>query len=164
MYPGVRDYDELVAKQRPIEAFRSLREQIRHEIRLEKKQEAREQFKDHRAQNSFASRQQAYAELLSVTLNADELSRLQETKDRRRWQVGDRPINTVQERRDYRNGILQCEKRAYRRKEGGLTQRGPYWYFKWREEGKQRTAYLGKTNTPEVRADDFIGGKEVTNG
>jgi hypothetical protein len=39
---------------------------------------------------------------------------------------------------------LQLEGRAYRRKKDGeLTERGPYWYFHYREGGKQRTLYLG---------------------
>ena len=69
-------------------------------------------------------------------LNAAELRRLQEAVDRRR---GALTQSSVLERRDYRNGILQLEGRAYRRKDGQLTQRGPYWYFHYREGGKQRT-------------------------
>ena len=29
------------------------------------------------------------------------------------------------------------------------ARRGPYWYFHWRENGKQRTTYVGKTQEPE---------------
>jgi hypothetical protein len=55
------------------------------------------------------------------------------------------------ERRNYQNGILQLEKRAYRRKKDRkLTQRGPYWYFHFREGGRQRTLYFGKTDNPET--------------
>jgi hypothetical protein len=39
----------------------------------------------------------------------------------------------VMERRNYGSGILQLERRAYRRKDGTLTERGPYWYFHFRE-------------------------------
>lgn len=84
-------------------------------------------------------------------MNAEELNLLQESIDRRRRQMGDGPVSTVRERRSYRNGILQLEQRAYRRKDGGLTERGPYWYFHYREEGKQRTLYLGKTDDPEAK-------------
>jgi len=82
-------------------------------------------------------------------MNTEELNQLQQAIDERRQQLGDGPVSTVEERRDYRNGILQLEKRAYRRKDGGLTERGPYWYFHFREGGKQRTLYLGKTDDPE---------------
>src|SRR5215204_1169198 len=61
--------------------------------------------------------------------NDDQLHQLQQAIDRRRQQIGDRPLSSVVERRDYANGVLQLEKRAYRRKDGGLTERGPYWYF-----------------------------------
>jgi hypothetical protein len=84
-------------------------------------------------------------------MNAEELGRLQKAIDRRRQQMGDRPVSTVVERRDHRNGVLQLERRAYRRKDGGLTERGPYWYFHFREGGRQKTMYLGKTDDPEAK-------------
>jgi hypothetical protein len=70
--------------------------------------------------------------------------------------LGDGPLSTVVERRDYRNGVLQLEKRAYRRKDGQLTQRGPYWYFHFREGGRQRTKYLGQTDDPEAKVDEIM--------
>jgi hypothetical protein len=64
-------------------------------------------------------------------------------------------------RRNYRNGMLQLEKRAYRRKDGGLTERGPYWYFHFREGSRQRTKYLGQTHNPEAKVDEVMPkGKE----
>src|SRR5919112_749375 len=84
-------------------------------------------------------------------MNVEELDRLQEVIDRRRQQLGDRPVSTVVERRNYGNGVLQLERRAYRRKDGGLTERGPYWYFHFREGGRQRTKYLGKIDNPEAK-------------
>jgi hypothetical protein len=89
-------------------------------------------------------------------MGSDELDRIQEAIDRRRRQSGDGRVSTVVERRDYRNGVLQLEKRAYRRKDGGLTERGPYWYFHFREGGRQRTKYLGKTDNPEARVDHEV--------
>ncbi len=86
-------------------------------------------------------------------MNVEELDRLQQDIDRRRQQLGDRPVSTVVERRNYGSGILQLERRAYRRKDGGLTERGPYWYFHFREGGKQRTLYIGKTDNPEAVVD-----------
>jgi hypothetical protein len=61
-----------------------------------------------------------------ATMGSSELDTLQEAIDRRRGTPKKRQ-STVLERRDYRNGILQLEGRAYRRKKDGeLTQRGPY--------------------------------------
>jgi hypothetical protein len=90
-------------------------------------------------------------------MNAEELNQLQEAIVRRRLQLGDKPVSTLVESRDYHHGILQLEKRAYRRKDGGLTERGPYWYFHFREGGKQRTLYIGKTDNPETVVDKKLG-------
>jgi hypothetical protein len=89
-------------------------------------------------------------------MSAEELDQLQQAINRRRQQMADGPLSTVVERRDYRNGVLQLEKRAYRRKGGGLTQRGPYWYFHFREGGRQRTKYLGQTDDPEAKVDEIM--------
>jgi hypothetical protein len=96
-------------------------------------------------------------------MNVEELDRLQEAIDRRRQQLGDKPVSTVVERRNYGSGILQLERRAYRRKDGGLTERGPYWYFHFREGGKQRTLYIGKTDNPETVVNEKLG-EEPTKG
>jgi hypothetical protein len=96
-------------------------------------------------------------------MNAEELDRLQQAVGRRRRQLGDEPVSTVVERRSYANGILQLERRAYRRKDGTLTERGPYWYFHFREGGKQRTIYVGKTDDPEAVVDEKLG-EEPTKG
>jgi hypothetical protein len=89
--------------------------------------------------------------------NAQQLHQLQKAIDRRRQQIGGGPLSTVVERRDYQNGVLQLEKRAYRRKkDGGLTQRGPYWYFHFREGGRQKTMYVGQTDDPEARVDETM--------
>jgi hypothetical protein len=52
---------------------------------------------------------------------------------------------TTVERRPYRDGTLVLEYR--RAKSGKLT--GPYWTFRWREEGRPRSVYVGKTDEPE---------------
>ncbi len=68
------------------------------------------------------------------------------------------------ERRDHQNGVLQLERRAYRRKKDGeLTQRGPYWYFHFREGGRQRTLYIGKTDNPETVVGEKLS-EEPTKG
>jgi hypothetical protein len=89
-------------------------------------------------------------------MNAEQLDQLQQAINRRRQQIGDRPLSTVVERRDYQNGVLQLEKRAYRRKDGRLTERGPYWYFHFREGGRQKTMYLGQTDDPEAKVDEIM--------
>jgi hypothetical protein len=90
-------------------------------------------------------------------MNIDELDQLQEAIDRRRQRLGDGPVSSVVERRDYRNGILQLERRAYRRKDHRLTVRGPYWYFHYREGGEQKTLYIGKSDYPEGKVDEKLG-------
>ena len=96
-------------------------------------------------------------------MNPEELNQLQEAIDRRRRQLGHKPLkplSTVVERRDYANGILQLETRAYRRKDGKLTERGPYWYFHFREGGRQKTMYVGQTDDPEARVDEIMTKEE----
>jgi hypothetical protein len=94
--------------------------------------------------------------------NAEQLHQLQKAINHRRQQLADRPLSTVVERRNYQNGILQLERRAYRRKDGGLTERGPYWYFHFREGGRQRTKYLGQTDDPEAKVDEIMIKAEET--
>jgi hypothetical protein len=85
-----------------------------------------------------------------------ELDRLQAAIDRRRGSLKKKQ-STVLERRDYLNGFLQLEGRAYqRKKDGELTERGPYWYFHYREGGRQRTLYIGKTDNPEAVVDEKL--------
>lgn len=78
-------------------------------------------------------------------MNSDNLDRLQEALDRKRQRVS---ASSVVERRDYGNGILQLEYRA-NPKTG--KQRGPYWYYHYREDGHQKTLYVGKTDEPEAK-------------
>ncbi len=92
-------------------------------------------------------------------MDEPELDRLQDAIDRRRGssKKNKEKQSTVLERREYRNGLLQLEGRAYRRKKDGeLTERGPYWYFHYREGGKQRTLYIGKTDNPEAVVDEKL--------
>jgi hypothetical protein len=94
-------------------------------------------------------------------MSAEQLDQLQQVINRRRQQMADGPLSTVVERRDYRNGVLQLERRAYRRKkDGGLTERGPYWYFHFREGGRQKTMYVGQTNNPEARVGEIVTKEE----
>jgi hypothetical protein len=94
-------------------------------------------------------------------MSAEQLDQLQQVINRRRQQMADGPLSTVVERRDYRNGVLQLERRAYRRKKDGqLTERGPYWYFHFREGGRQKTMYVGQTDNPEARMDEIMTKEE----
>jgi hypothetical protein len=90
------------------------------------------------------------------TMDAEELDRLQAAIDRRRRQLAGEevvptagPSSTVVERRAYGSGVLQLEKRG---------ESGPYWYFHHRKDGKQKTVYLGKTDTPEIELAQLKGG------
>jgi hypothetical protein len=97
-------------------------------------------------------------------MDADQLHQLQKAIDRRRQDIGGGPLSTVVERRDHQNGVLQLERRTYRRKKDGeLTQRGPYWYFHFREGGRQRTLYIGKTDNPETVVGEKLS-EEPTKG
>lgn len=72
-----------------------------------------------------------------------ELERVREAVEARREEQSQ---SNVVERRDYGRGLLQLEYRA-NPKTG--ARRGPYWYFHWREDGRQRTIYIGKAEEPE---------------
>ena len=76
-------------------------------------------------------------------LGGAELERVRQAVDRQREVLAQ---STVVERRNYGSGILQLELRA---NPNTGTTRGPYWYFHYREGGKQRTLYVGKTGDPE---------------
>src|SRR5215217_7136086 len=87
-----------------------------------------------------------------------QLDRLQTAIDWQRDTLKKKKQSTVVERREHRNGVLQLEGRAYKRKKDGeLTERGPYWYFHYREGGRQRTLYIGKTDSPEAVVDEKLG-------
>ena len=91
-------------------------------------------------------------------VDEQELNRLQAALDQRRGELKKKQ-SPVLERREYRNGLLQLEGRTYRRKKDGqLKQRGPYWYFHYREGGRQRTLYVGKTDNPEAKIDQIMEG------
>jgi hypothetical protein len=95
-------------------------------------------------------------------MDEQEVDRLQAALNQRRGTLKkeDKKQSTALERREYRNGVLQLEGRAYRRKKDGkLTQRGPYWYFHFREGGRQCTLYVGKTDNPEAKLDEIMEGE-----
>ena len=91
-------------------------------------------------------------------LGAPALNLLQAAIDRRRAALG--RGSTILERRGHGLGLLQLETRAYVRKDGRLKERGPYWYFHYREGGRQKTLYVGKTDAPEAVLDEKLKRKE----
>ena len=92
-------------------------------------------------------------------MDEQELDRLQAAMDRRRGELKKKQSPVI-ERRNYLNGLLQLEGRAYiRKKDGELAERGPYWYFHYREGGKQRTLYVGKTDNPEAKVNEIMEGE-----
>jgi len=88
------------------------------------------------------------------TLEAGELDRVRAAIE---GMSGRSRGSTVLEHRSYRHGLLQLEARTYTRKNGSEARRGPYWYFHYREEGKQQTIYVGKTDVPEERLAEKLG-------
>ena len=90
-------------------------------------------------------------------MDEQELDRLQAALEQRRGELKKNKQSPVLERREYRNGLLQLEGRAYqRKKDGKLMHRGPYWYFHYREGSRQRTLYIGKTDNPEAKVDQIM--------
>ena len=84
-------------------------------------------------------------------LDRAELERLEEALDRRLRKLRQEgpAVSGVLEYRPYADGTLQAEIRRYVRKDGSAREQGPYWYFRFHEDGKQKKLYLGKTNDPE---------------
>ena len=76
-------------------------------------------------------------------MSGPELERIRQAVNSRRARLAQR---TVVKRRSYGSGVLQLE---YRANPKTVTTRGPYWYFHYREGGRQRTLYVGKTDDPE---------------
>ncbi len=56
----------------------------------------------------------------------------------------------VVESRPNADGLLLLEKRTFTPKSGGPPKvRSPYWTFRYQEDGKRRSIYIGKTDDPE---------------
>jgi hypothetical protein len=85
-------------------------------------------------------------ESIVANMSEQELDELQAAIDERRGALLHR---TVVERRDHGRGVLQLESRSYAHKDGERTERGPYWYFHYREGAEHHTMYIGKTDAPE---------------
>jgi hypothetical protein len=89
------------------------------------------------------------------SMNESELQAVEDAVHARRRELSDdstsaAPVSFVVAQRPFEDGWLQAEMRVYVRKDGGRTTRGPYWYFRYHQGGKQRTMYIGKTDEPEA--------------
>ena len=84
-------------------------------------------------------------------LDRAELERLEEALNRRLKKLRQEcpAVSGVLEYRPYADGTLQAEVRRYVRKDGSVKEQGPYWYFRYHENGKQKKLYLGRTDDPE---------------
>jgi hypothetical protein len=89
--------------------------------------------------------------IIATIAEMDEkgLDRLQAAIDRRRGSFKqENKQSPVLERREYRNGVLQLEGCAYRRKKDGeLTERGPYWYFHYEKAANSTPSTLARPIT-----------------
>ncbi len=85
-----------------------------------------------------------------------ELERVEEAVHARRRELAGEearrpePVSYVVAQRPHADGWLQAEMRVHVRKDGGRKERGPYWYFRFHEGGRQRTLYVGQTDDPEA--------------
>ena len=77
------------------------------------------------------------------TLSGPELEAIRQAVERQRERLAQ---STIVEQRSVGSGILQLE---YRTNPKTGTRRGPYWYYHYREGGKQHSLYVGKTDDPE---------------
>ena len=99
----------------------------------------------------------AEIEALIAQADAGEIARAEAALEKRRRELGvvetagATALSDVVERRAHADGLLQAEVRRQRRsKDGGYTEFGPYWYFRYVEDGRVRNIYLGKTDDPEA--------------
>lgn len=98
--------------------------------------------------------------LVGQVVDLGGLERLEKAIARRRRELkarraeggdpeGPRSLSRLKESRPYKDGYLQAETRIYRHENGRESERGPYWYFRYHEGGKQKKLYLGRTKDPE---------------
>ncbi len=60
----------------------------------------------------------------------------------------------VVETRPYADGLLLLEHRVFTPKTGPPKIRGPYWTFRYQDEGKRKSLYIGKTDDPEAALEE----------
>jgi hypothetical protein len=81
-------------------------------------------------------------------LNRQELLMVKEMVDRTLSENAEPAQSTVEEYVPYRDGHLQLE---YRTNPKTGTRRGPYYYFRYHDGGKQRTLYIGSVDEEEAK-------------
>ena len=61
----------------------------------------------------------------------------------------------VVESRPHADGLLLLERRVFTPKTGGPPKvRGPYWTFRYQDEGRRKSLYIGKTDDPEAALEE----------
>ncbi len=85
----------------------------------------------------------------------DELSDedLRRVRDAAAARLRGKSASEVLERRAYGAGLLQLETRVY---PSTGRAHGPYWYFRFRDNGRQRSLYLGKTDEPAAVVEEKL--------
>lgn len=81
-------------------------------------------------------------------MNKSELMKVRRFVDHTLSEKAEPAQSAVEEYVPYRDGYLQLE---YRTNPKTGTQRGPYWYFRYHEGGKQRTLYIGSADLDEAK-------------
>ena len=81
-------------------------------------------------------------------MNKSELMKFKGLVERELSNKAGSEQSTVGKYVPYRDGYLQLE---YRTNPKTGTQRGPYWYFRYHEGGKQRTLYIGNVDLEEAK-------------
>jgi hypothetical protein len=108
-------------------------------------------------------------------VDAGGIVRVQAALERRRRELGlleagggtasASALSEVVERRAHENGVLQAEVRRQRNKKDATEREfGPYWYFKYVEDGRVRSIYLGKTSDPEGALKEKRGERSASEG
>src|SRR5829696_1236408 len=81
-------------------------------------------------------------------LNRKELLMVKEIVDRTLSENAEPAQSIVEEYVPYRDGHLQLE---YRTNPKTGTRRGPYYYFRYHDGGRQRTLYIGGVDLEEAK-------------
>jgi hypothetical protein len=81
-------------------------------------------------------------------LRRADLVKVKKLVDRRVSETLEDAQSTVDDYVPYRDGYLQLE---YRSNPKTGTRRGPYWYFRYHDGGKQHTLYIGSVELEEAK-------------
>lgn len=81
-------------------------------------------------------------------MNKSELMKMKGLVERELSNKAGSEQSTVEQYVPYHDGYLQLE---YRMNPKTGRRRGPYWYFRYHENGKQRTLYIGSVDVEEAK-------------